>query len=293
VEASNAEAKVVGGANHFTSAYRRFFDNPESHLFPTDFKKAGRGDLQSPSRGSSRILGNLPPTFQSRSQEAFKEFDEEFLFQHPLNTSTSSRYSSLTQDRCYRTAPPAGLAAPKQSSLGDKFAYIRDGTGGYVVADVTIDPVAFKASKEEHSQAHDHMFGAVQVADEAALGFSESSNHVAPRRTQNLPAVSSGFRTSYSSAFKDPNLEIQTLNDVAQQRTAAFISEGSVSQKRELAFTLPGIFHRINGIPTIVREKEFLYQMRVAKGQIRTPPRAKVTSISLEHVPFSVAVPPS
>jgi hypothetical protein len=114
--------------------------------------------------------------------------------------------------------------------------------------------------------------------------------HAPPRRVQSLPPVASGFVTSHVAAFQDPSVALQRLNEIAQQRTAAFVLDGSVPRKRDLAFTLPGIFQRVNGVPTIVREKEVVYQMRVAKGQIRTPPRAKITSISLEHEPLSVPV---
>lgn len=100
--------------------------------------------------------------------------------------------------------------------------------------------------------------------------------------------MSSGFVTSAAAHFTDPSLPVARLNEVAQQRTAAVVLDGSVPRKRDIAFTLPGIFHRVNGISTIVREKEVMYQMRVAKGQIQAPPRAKITSISLEHEPFSV-----
>jgi hypothetical protein len=171
-------------------------------------------------------------------------------------------------------------------SLGDKFAYIRDGTGGYITAEATV-----KAAKVGAGQ-QDHMFGAVQVEEQEALGGRQSSGYVpvAPRRWQNLPPVSTGFTTSSSTAYRAPQLGLEQLNETAKERTAAFIADGSVTRKREVAYTLPGIFHRVNGIPTIVREKEVQYQMRVAKGQIRTPPRAKVTSLTLEHEPLSVPV---
>ena len=286
------------------SAYRRFFDNPESHLFPTDYvssplqaaaaaaaHRGGGSGLQSPSHGSSHFLGTPPPTFESKSRQTHTEFPSEFLHQHPLRTFTTSSFTSLTQDRCYRTASADGLPVPRDCSLGDKFAYIRDGTGGYVVADVAVDPIKYKSVKDA-AASHDHMFGAVQVAEEAMLGGSEPGIHSFPRRTQILPPVSSGYVTTNVSAFKDPSLEVAQLNEIAQQRTAAVVLDGSVERKRDLAYTLPGIFHRVNGIPTIVREKEVLYQMRVAKGLIQAPPRAKITSISLTHDPFSTPVPP-
>ncbi len=292
--------QVVGGGNHFMSAYRRFFDNPESHLFPTDYMSSplqaaaaaaaqrGGGGFESPSRGSPRALGVAPPTFETTNLQTHKEFPPEFLHQHPLRAFTTSGFSSLTQDRCYRTAPAHGVPVPRDCPLADGLAYIRDGTGGYIIADTPVDPVKYKSVRDSQ-QAHDHMFGALQVADEAAL-FGSSQAVPVQRRAQNLPPVGSGFVTTSSAVFKDPSLDIARLNDEAQRRTAAVVLDGSVARKRELAYTLPGIFHRINGIPTIVREKEVMYQMRVAKGQIQTPPRAKVTSISLEHAPFSVPV---
>jgi hypothetical protein len=169
-------------------------------------------------------------------------------------------------------------------SLGDKFAYIRDGTGGYIRAEVSVGADAGQPRQQ------DHMFGAVQVAGQETFGSMQSDAYVAPRRWQNLPPVSNGFLTTNSTAYKAPQLGLEQLNEVAQERTAAFILDGSVVRKRDVAYTLPGIFHRVNGIPTIVREKEVQYQMRVAKGQIRSPPRAKVTSLTLEHEPLSVPV---
>jgi hypothetical protein len=168
--------------------------------------------------------------------------------------------------------------------LGDKFAYIRDGTGGYIVAESRV-------TADAPPQLHDHMFGALQVLDEEPQQLGSPSDiYAPPRRVQNLPPVTSGFLTSNAAAFQDPSVALQRLNEIAQQKTAAFVLDGSVPRKRDLAFTLPGIFQRVNGVPTIVREKEVVYQMRVAKGQIRTPPRAKITSISLEHEPLSVPV---
>jgi hypothetical protein len=291
VDASKSAAKVVGGNNHFMSAYRRFFDNPESHLFPTDYSPtraaaAGGGGMESPSHGSSRVLADPPPTFESNNQRAYSEHPAEFLHQHPLRTFTTSRHSALTQDRCYRTAPAQGVPVLEDCSLGDKFVYIRDGTGGYVTAEARV-----KAAKVGAGQ-QDHMFGAVQVEEQEALGGRQSGGHVpvAPRRWQNLPPVSTGFTTSSCTAYKAPQLGLEQLNEIAKERTAAYIADGSVRRKREVAYTLPGIFHRVNGIGTIVREKEVQYQMRVAKGQIRTPPRAKVTSLTLEHEPLSVPV---
>ena len=197
----------------------------------------------------------------------------------------------MTQDRCYRIARAEGLPVPQDCVLGDKFAYIRDGTGGYIVADTKVDPAAYTSSKDP-SQQHDHMFGALQVVEEkgASLGWGNSSGNVVPRYAQNLPPVGSGFVTTHSASFNDPNVGLANLNEIAQQRTAAFILDGSITRKREVPYTLPGIFHRINGVPTIVREKEVMYQMRVANGRIRSPPRAKITSISLEHEPLSVPV---
>ena len=284
------------------SAYRRFFDNPESQLFPTDYvssplhaaaaaaaQRGGGNGFESPSRGSPRALGIAPPTFATTNLQTHKEFPPEFLHQHPLRTFTTSAFSSLTQDRCYRTAPAHGVPVPRDCPLADGLAYIRDGTGGYIIADTPVDPSQYKSSRDPQL-ARDHMFGAVQVADEVALGVGASSMPV-PRRAQNLPPVGSGFVTTSALAFKDPSLDVARLNDEALRRTAAVVSDGLVEREREIAYTLPGIFHRINGIPTIVREKEVVYQMRVAKGQIQTPPRAKITSISLEHEPFSVPVP--
>jgi len=291
VHASESAPKVVGGETHFMSAYRRYFDNPESHLFPTDYLSSpskaaaaaaaqrGGGALESPSHS----LGPAPPTFQSTQKETHKDFPPEFLYQHPLRTFTTSGHTLLTRDRCYRTAPAEGLPVPQDCVLGDKFAYIRDGTGGYIVADTKVDSVAYTSSKDP-SQQRDHMFGAVHVVEDA------SSGNAVPRYSQNLPPVGSGFVTTNSSAFNDPNVGLAHLNEVAQQRTAAFILDGSVRRERDVPFTLPGIFHRVNGIPTIVREKEVMYQLRVANGQIRSPPRAKITTISLEHEPLSVPV---
>lgn len=294
MEASKSAAKVVGGSNHFMSAYRRYFDNPESHLFPTDYSPAraaaaGGGGMESPSHGSSHVLADPPPTFESNNQRAYPEHPAEFLHQHPLRTFTTSRHSALSQDRCYRTAPAQGVPVLEDCSLGDKFAYIRDGTGGYITAEVSVDPDAFKEAKGGARQ-QDHMFGAVQVEEQETLSGRQSGAYVAPRRWQNLPPVGTGFTTSNSAAYKAPQLGLEQLNEIAKERTAAFIADGSVMRKREVAYTLPGIFHRVNGIATIVREKEVQYQMRVAKGQIRTPPRAKVTSLTLEHEPLSVPV---
>jgi hypothetical protein len=297
VESSKSAANVVGGERHFLSAYRRFFDNPESHLFPTDYSSSpvraaaaasaqrGGGGFEAP----SHVLADPPHSFQSTTHRTHTEFDPEYLYQHPVRAFTSSAHSTLTQDRCYRTAPAQGLPVPRDCSLGDKFAYIRDGTGGYIVAETSVNPAAH--TSKEPQQHHDHMFGAVQVLDEDSQQLvSPSGGHVQPRRVQSLPPVTSGFVTTNVAAFQDPSIALQQLNETAQQRTAAFVLDGSVPRKREVAFTLPGIFQRVNGIPTIVREKEVMYQMRVAKGQIRTPPRAKITSLSLEHEPLSVPV---
>jgi hypothetical protein len=289
---------VVGGSKHFLSAYRRFFDNPESHLFPTDYapSPAHAAVAAAAQRGSAgveapSVLAEPPPTFQSTTQRTHTEFPPEFLYQHPVRAFTSSALSTLTQDRCYRTAPAQGLPVPRDCSLGDKFAYIRDGTGGYIVAETSVNQLQSNTSKDP-TQQHDHMFGAVQVLEDDSCQLrSPSGGHAQPRRWQSLPPVASGFVTTNAAAYQEPSVALQQLNETAQQRTAALVLDGSMPRKRELAFTLPGIFHRVNGIPTIVREKEVMYQMRVAKGQIRTPPRAKITSISLEHEPLSVPVP--
>jgi hypothetical protein len=298
VESSKSAAKVVGGSRHFLSAYKRFFDNPESQLFPTDYMSSparasaaaaaqrGGGSFE----GSTPALADPPPSFESTNQRTYTEFAPEFLHQHPLRSFTSSAHTVLTRDRCYRVAPAQGLPVARNCPLGDKFAYLRDGTGGYVVADTRVDPEAQKFAKDP-SQHHDHMFGAVQVLEDDSQQLASPSRGLAqPRRAQNLPPVPTGFLTTNVAAFKEPSAALQQLNEAAQQRTAEIVQDGSIPRKRDLAFTLPGIFHRVNGIPTIVREKEVMFQMRVAKGQIRTPPRAKITSISLEHEPLSVPV---
>ena len=118
---SQSAPTVVGGGRHFMSAYSRFFDNPESHLFPTDYmpspgqaaaaaalQRASGGDgLQSPSNGIPRVLGSPPPSFASKSHQTHTEFPPEYLHQHPLRTFTTSGFSALTQDRCYRTHDPS------------------------------------------------------------------------------------------------------------------------------------------------------------------------------------------
>lgn len=123
---SQCAPAVVGGGRHFLSAYRRFFDNPEAHLFPTDYttspgqaaaaaalqRASGGGDgLQSPSKGIPRVLGSPPPSFASKSHQTHTEFEPEYLHQHPLRTFTTSGFTALTQDRCYRTQHPGVLSA--------------------------------------------------------------------------------------------------------------------------------------------------------------------------------------
>ncbi len=140
---SQCAPTVVGGGRHFMSAYSRFFDNPEAHLFPTDYlpspgqaaaaaalqRASGGGDgLQSPSKGGLRVLGSPPPSFASKSHQTHTEFEPEYsghhlpavcfcntlsmyLHQHPLRTFTTSGFTALTQDRCYRTSHPGVFLA--------------------------------------------------------------------------------------------------------------------------------------------------------------------------------------
>ena len=80
VDASESVPNVVGGNAHFMSAYRRYFDSPESNLFPTDYSSSpskaaaaaaaqrGGGALDSPSQGLSHALGPPPPLFNRRNQ---------------------------------------------------------------------------------------------------------------------------------------------------------------------------------------------------------------------------------
>jgi hypothetical protein len=180
------------------SAYRRLFDNPESQLFPTDFasspaRAAAAAAVQRGGGGFSpppALHGDAPPSFQSTNQRTHTEFPPEYaplalptvclcnilrmyLHQHPLRTFTSSAHSSLTQDRCYRTAPAHGVPVLQDCPLGDKFAYIRDGTGGYIVAESRVATAA-------PPQHHDHMFGAVQVLDNGQEQPASPSGMYAP-----------------------------------------------------------------------------------------------------------------
>jgi hypothetical protein len=66
------------------------------------------------------------------------------------------------------------------------FVLVNDVTG-YVVADVATAPVTSKSVK-----AHDHMFGAVQVTDDAALFLGDSGGnpvHSTPQRCYCIPVL--------------------------------------------------------------------------------------------------------
>ena len=70
VHASESAPKVVGGEMHFMSAYRRYFDNPESHLFPTDY-------LSSPSKAAAAAAkAEAFAAKQAAAQEAARQRTE-------------------------------------------------------------------------------------------------------------------------------------------------------------------------------------------------------------------------